>query len=184
MCGSCRSASRISGLLHSGHLLASQEAQVLAILRGAAGALSDLAEEAATKTESRTKSPVAGAGGDASPNPGADSTGDKGDTHEVKSESYSQSSDEEEKEKAENEKEEASEEADKPDKETPEGEERKQREKARVIPRVDPHYLSKALALRPAAKTRHKERSSGSGLKRTPKSPSRSPPKRRHHDEG
>ena len=149
MCGSCRSASRISGLLHSGHLLASQEPQVLAILRGAAGALSDLAEEAATKTEGRARGPVTGAGGDNSPNPGADTIGDKGGTAEVKSECSSQSSEEEEnQEEAEGDKREVSEEAEEPGQEGPEGEDKRNREKARVIPKVDPRYLSKALALK------------------------------------
>ena len=46
ICASCRTLRRIRELLQGGHLLKSQEAAVVQALRGAAGALVDLAEEA------------------------------------------------------------------------------------------------------------------------------------------
>ena len=46
MCGACRAEQRIAGILSSGRLLPSQSERVLGVLRGAAGALSDLLEEA------------------------------------------------------------------------------------------------------------------------------------------
>lgn len=45
-CHSCRTLDRIRGILEGGKLLATQEGLVLAALRGAAGALTDLVEEA------------------------------------------------------------------------------------------------------------------------------------------
>ena len=47
ICASCRTLRRIRELLQGGLLLRSQEAAVVQALRGAAGALVDLAEEAA-----------------------------------------------------------------------------------------------------------------------------------------
>ena len=44
VCGACRAIGRITGLLRSGHLKASQEQLVTGVLRGVAGELSDLVE--------------------------------------------------------------------------------------------------------------------------------------------
>lgn len=57
VCGACRAVARLQVLLREGGLKASQESVVVGILRGAAGALQDLCEEARAKASGPPPNP-------------------------------------------------------------------------------------------------------------------------------
>eukprot|EP00438_Fugacium_kawagutii_P027300 Skav202700 [mRNA] locus=scaffold654:350470:356680:- [translate_table: standard] len=158
VCGACKAAQRIQGILSSQVLRVSQEKAVLDILRGAAGALSDLVEEGQQAAKGEAKGLPADQGGDARPNPRAakkeeSSKGAKDEHSDYSYETYSEGHREEAP---------AEDEPcwDRSPSVDPEEKQRKSKPstKPRVAPDVDPHYLSNALQLKAAPKQSSKDR--------------------------
>eukprot|EP00438_Fugacium_kawagutii_P023414 Skav216597 [mRNA] locus=scaffold2855:143086:143937:+ [translate_table: standard] len=159
VCGACRAASRILGIVQGGHLPLAREEVVLGILRGCAGALCDLAEEVDIKAKGVAKEHPANKGEDTGPIPGAKRLKkEEPPKKEERSASYSYETDPEE--------EEGKDQEEKPDygRDSPEPrrERRQHREgvsenpqasgsgakpsaRGKVSGGVDPHYLTKAL---------------------------------------
>lgn len=165
-CGACRAVSRITGLLRSGHLVSDQK-KVTEVLRGAEGELSDLAEQRTSKgsaggsldTQEGIQGLTSGPGDVPANKPGTVAEKKKNTSE------YSYVEDEEEEESA----------SDKVEEDPDEGGGRYKEERerpgasgapepetghhAKGVPvlgssdrRVDPHYLSKALQLKPVPK--------------------------------
>lgn len=125
----------------------SQEKPVLDILRGAAGALSDLVEDSQVLAEREASQLPASVRGDKSPDPGAKRKRESPKKEEKPPTEYSYSQEEGEDEIEEEQ--EADYDRSPSVEEPPEPKQSRPSTKPKVSPDVDPHYLSKALGLKP-----------------------------------
>ena len=178
VCGCCRASGRIAAILRSGHLLERQEQVVLEALRQVAGLLSDLAEEGQLDRETRARLNKEWKEGNTGRPSGPSRPPAEVKGEEAKSD-YTYESSEEEPGKSEDPAEEKGAGSKRPPepKGPPPGHKKdsgsksgdKHPSKAAAVKRVDPQYLSKALKLKPAAKSEargHSDRSPRRGYNR------------------